>query len=117
MMWAKLYVMMHDRSDLPDVLNYIYFCGGGLDWAHLVDRLGEDTPLLAAVLSVFSWLSPHRAALLPGWLWERLGLRTAVSAGPAGDNADNDVEHRAALFCTNAWFGPMARNSHLEKSG
>jgi len=111
MIWAKLYVMMRERCDWPDVLNYIYFCGGGLDWQHLLERLGEDRPLLGAVLAVFSWISPQRLEMIPTWVWERVDLRIPV-AGSASD----ELRH-AALFSTRSWFGPMAQSARLEKTG
>jgi hypothetical protein len=50
MIWAKLYILVRERSDWPDILNYFYYCAAGLDWRHLFDRLGEDAPLLTAAL-------------------------------------------------------------------
>jgi hypothetical protein len=91
MMWAKLYVLHRLRSDWPDVLNYLYVCGPGLDWERLLRRLGPDARLLTGAVAVFSWLSPERSALLPEWIWKRLGLRrpgrdktreTAAQRGP-----------------------------------
>jgi hypothetical protein len=93
MMWAKLYVLHRLRSDWPDVLNYIYVCGQGLDWQHLFDRLGQDFPLLGGALCVFSWLSPQRAAALPDWIWERFGVRRLVTPSP-----DETEQRRAALL-------------------
>jgi hypothetical protein len=93
MMWAKLYVLHRLRSDWPDVFKYIYYCGHGLDWQHLLGRLGSDYPLLGGALSVFSWLSPERAASLPEWIWEKSGLRT-----PTITSADESEENRAKLL-------------------
>ncbi len=90
MMWAKLYVLHRLRSDWPDVLNYLYACGPGLEWERLLRRLGPDWPLLAGAVAVFSWLSPQRAAFLPQCVWDRLGVQrpadttgeTAAKRGP-----------------------------------
>jgi hypothetical protein len=54
LIWAKLYVFHRDRCDWPDVLNLVYATGTQLDWAHLLDRLAADVPLLCGALSVFS---------------------------------------------------------------
>ena len=108
--WPKLYVLMRERCDWPDILNYLYYCAGGLDWQHLMDRLGEDKPLLSAVLSVFSWVSPDRISTVPRWVWQSLGLRM-----PEPDSADEDLRH-ASLLSTRRWYGPMANGRPLEKS-
>ncbi len=47
MIWAKLYVLQRDRCDLPDVLNLVYATGPSLDWDFLIQRLGDDSPLLS----------------------------------------------------------------------
>ncbi len=73
-LWTKLYVLQRDRCDWPDALNLISMVGPELDWSRLIERLAADTPLLAAVLSVFGWICPRRSLDLPGWIWERLHL-------------------------------------------
>ena len=93
MIWAKLYVLHRLRSDWPDVFSYLYFCGEGLDWRHLFERLGSDSPLLGGVLSVFSWLSPERAASLPEWVWERAGM-----CRPAAWSSESEERRAALLF-------------------
>jgi hypothetical protein len=65
LLWCKLYVLQRDRCDWPDVLNLIHSLGADLDWDHLIRRLGEDTPLLAAVLNVYTWLCPGNDLQLP----------------------------------------------------
>jgi len=96
MMWAKLYVLHRLRSDWPDVLTYIYHCGRGLEWQHLFDRLGPDVPLMGGALSVFSWLSPNRAASFPEWIWGKFGL-----LHPVAQAAGEPEQVRAAFL-----FGP-----------
>jgi hypothetical protein len=74
LMWSKLYVLQRDRCDWPDILNLIYAAGPTLDWDHLLRRVAEDKPLVKGVLSVFSWVSPERAARIPRHVWEALEL-------------------------------------------
>lgn len=93
MMWAKLYVLHRLRSDWPDVFNYINVCGPGLDWQHLFERLGKDSPLLGGALCVFYWLNTPRAAALPEWVWEKFGVRR-----PTNFSADEPEELRAKLL-------------------
>jgi len=93
--WAKLYVMQRERCDWPDILNLLYYSGGRINWEQLLARVGDDFPLLTAVLTVFSWLCPERAEQLPSWLWNRLGMKSK----PA------DCGSRSHLLDTRPWFG------------
>ncbi len=100
LIWSKLYVLQKDRCDWPDVLNLINAAGPALDWRRLLNRMGEDAPLLYGILSVFRWLCPERARELPRWLWAGMAqsLRTDES-GPC----------HAELLDTRPWFGrPVA---------
>jgi hypothetical protein len=102
--WAKLYVLSRLRCDWPDILNLIYYCGHGMDWNYLLDRLGKDAPLLASVVSLLSWLSPRRLHDFPDWLLDRLDVRP-----PAGADVDSDVlRWRAALLSRHDWFQPLS---------
>jgi hypothetical protein len=101
LLWDKVYIMQRDRCDWPDVLNLLYFAGAEVDWEYLLCRMGEDSALMAGALSVFRWVSPGRAQLLPRWLWERLGLP------PMADAPMPQIEKRRAdLLDTRPWYGP-----------
>jgi hypothetical protein len=104
MMWDKMYIMQRDRCDWPDVLNLLYSVGPEIDWEYLLYRIGDDTPVLAGVLSVYRWISPGRASLLPGWIWERVGLER-----PAGELPEIEPR-RVSLLDTRPWYGPQLRN-------
>jgi hypothetical protein len=74
-LWTKLYVLQRERCDWPDALNLLGAVGVQLDWERLLQRLGSDTALFSAILSVFGWVCPARALALPAWIWERVGAR------------------------------------------
>jgi hypothetical protein len=103
MLWDKLYIMQRERCDWPDVLNLLYAAGPELDWETLFRRIGEDVPLAAGALAVFRWLAPGRAALLPGWIWERVGLSPPGAERPAGPDFH---KRRAELLDRRPWFVP-----------
>ena len=103
MLWDKLYIMQRDRCDWGDVVNLLYSAGATVDWEKLLGRIGEDLPLMAGALSVFRWLAPGRAAGLPPWLWERVGL--SASAPPANGARDYD-KRRVDLLDRRPWFVP-----------
>lgn len=73
-LWSKLFVIQSDRCDWPAAWGMLYSIGPDFDWPHLLDRLGEDSPLLGGLLSVYKWICPGRARELPAWLWNRLGV-------------------------------------------
>jgi len=99
MIWDKLYIMQRDRCDWPDVLNLLYSVGPEIRWESVLQRIGDDLPLLAGALSVFGWAAPGRARELPGWLWGKLGLPAPV-AEPSID------QRRVSLLDRRPWFGP-----------
>jgi hypothetical protein len=101
MIWPKLYVLCRERCDWPDVLNLLYFCGAGMDWEHLLRRLGPDAPLLSGVLCILNWLSPQSLRDFPAWLLPRLGWRHA------GINTadEKQMQWRASLLKSQEWFG------------
>ncbi|MBA3345985.1 MAG: hypothetical protein H0T44_11945 [Gemmatimonadales bacterium] len=98
LIWSKLYVLQRSRCDWGDVLNLLDACLPTLDWPRLLARLGLDTPLLAGVLSVFTWLEPHRSAEIPGEVWDRLHAHPGT-----GDGRDLS-RARADLLDSRPWF-------------
>ena len=104
LIWSKLYVLQRERTDWGDVLNLIAAQAASIDWDHLLNRLADDIPLLAAVLVVFAWLTPSRAQAIPVTVWQQLGLR-APEPSPE-DHADTRA--RAALIDTRPWFRPAS---------
>jgi hypothetical protein len=101
LIWAKLFVLQKDRCDWPDILNILDHMGHLLDWRHLIDRIGNDAPLLGGVLSAFRWLSPEKAAKLPSWIWHFVGLTREWNEMSA-----EDALQRAPVLDYRDWFGP-----------
>jgi len=97
LLWCKLYIMQRDHCDWTDVFNLVYAQGRHIDWGHLFNRLGEDTPVLKAMLTMYGWLCPKSARALPRVLWDRLGLRPP----PPGVNFRRD---HIRLLDSRAWF-------------
>lgn len=97
LIWSKIYVLQRERSDWPEVLNMLYVQGRRLDWNRLLERVGDDRPLLSSIVCLFAWICPGRAREFPGDLWPRLDLRRPE---PGGD------KRRLRLLDTRDWFGP-----------
>ena len=99
LIWSKLYVLQRERSDWADVLNLIDAQATAIDWNHLLDRLADDGPLLAAVLQIYLWLAPEGAGRIPASIRRDLGL--------PGSPVTGDLEltrHRANLLDSRPWF-------------
>jgi hypothetical protein len=96
LIWSKLYVIQRERCDWGDVLNLIDAQTSTIAWDQLIDRMGEDAPLLAGVLAVYAWLAPERIGLIPGLVWKRLGLSPKPSTGGSMS--------RAGLIDSRPWF-------------
>jgi hypothetical protein len=95
----KLYVFQRERCDWVDVFNLLAAAVARIDWRWLVERAGVDLPLLQAAISVFNWLSPQRARLLPAWLREQFALPEV----DGGDLAALEKEH-VRLLDSRPWF-------------
>jgi hypothetical protein len=108
LVWSKLYVVQRSRCDWPDLLNIIYGVGPQMDWQRLLNRLGDDAPVLGSLLNLFGWLCPARARELPEWLWDSLRLRLPV----AGPDCIADAKRPALLGHSN-WFGPAEEPVHV----
>ncbi|HYD83814.1 MAG TPA: hypothetical protein VEA63_07165 [Opitutus sp.] len=96
---VKLYVMQRERCDWVDVLNVMAAWVERIDWAHLVERMGRDLPLLQGALAIFNWMCPGRAQALPAWLREQFALPRIE----ADDQAAME-ERRVRLFDSRPWF-------------
>lgn len=108
-MWCKLYIVQRDRCDWIDVMNLLYTNGSRIDWDHLIGRLGDDAPLLQAVLTLFGWVHPERALLIPQAVREQLRVPPPV----VGDAAR--WEERARWLDSRIWFtASKPRGERLE---
>jgi hypothetical protein len=104
LIWSKLYVLQRERCDWTDVLNLMDAQVESIRWGWLLDRLGEDAPLLGGALSVYCWLAADRAHLIPSEIRRR--LRVDPLEGPAGRDL---VQSRANLLDSRPWFTRLLR--------
>ena len=106
--WIKAYVVSRSRCDWPDIFNLIHYCGHGMDWKHLLDRLGDDVFLLTGILSVLAWLSPPVLHDLPPWVLRQLGVSPPTTDVPLGM-----LRWRARLLNREDWFWPVSHDGIL----
>lgn len=98
LLWCKMYVLQRDHSDWPDILNLVYAVGPRLDWSRILRHVGDDAPVLRALLTLFGWLCPQRAAELPDGLKRRLHLEAPKPLSEEDENA------RIRLLDSRNWF-------------
>src|SRR4051794_6141270 len=58
---VKLYVLQRKRTDWPDIMNLLYQQAPNVQWRTLICLLGDDAPLLGALLQVYAWMEPAGA--------------------------------------------------------
>ncbi len=99
LIWSKLYVLQRDRTDWGDVLNLFSAQAESIDWDRLADRLGSDTPLLAAALQVWTWLEPERTGSV-----EAIRNRLALAPPDQEPEQPDPTRFRAGLIDSRPWF-------------
>jgi hypothetical protein len=96
---VKLYVLQRERCDWVDVLNVFAGATEQIDWEWLIARMGRDVGLLQGALSIFNWMCPGRAELLPKEVRDRFALPMGEVSDPAAAE-----ERRVRLFDSRPWF-------------
>ena len=74
LIWSKLYVLQFDRCDWPEIINLVLAVPERIDWDRLMLRLGPDTPLLIAVLTIALWIDPEIETTFSQALRDRLRI-------------------------------------------
>jgi hypothetical protein len=110
-LWSKLYIIQKDRCDWTDCLNILYGVGPHMNWHKLIANAGRDVPLLAGLLSVFTWLAPDRARALPSFIWRELRL-----SAPDEHMDEAGIRQRVDFIDTRPWFYPLQSNRDREAS-
>jgi hypothetical protein len=72
MIWQKSYIMERERFDGADVQHLLRSCGQQLDWERLIQRFGEDWPVLLSNLVLFRFIYPSEHQSVPPSVVERL---------------------------------------------
>lgn len=108
MLWKRLYILQRDHCEWPDILNLLCAVGSTLDWNHLCNRLGEDIPLLRAVLNLNDWLCPDGAGQIPSKVRDYLRLPPRMENPTPGQHA-----RRVSLIDSRKWFAADAESDEL----
>jgi hypothetical protein len=79
MIWSKAFIQERERFDGADVLHLFRALGPSLDWARLLERFGDDWPVLFSHVVLFHYVYPDRRGSIPEWVVGELTSRFASS--------------------------------------
>jgi hypothetical protein len=88
LMWHRLFISERHRHDMSDIVHLILGYGESLDWPRLVDRVGENWPLLLSQLLMFNYVYPGYRTNVPSWVPERLFERARAQIGHDEDKPE-----------------------------
>jgi hypothetical protein len=72
LIWHRLFISERHRHDMSDIVHLILCLGDSLDWRRLVDRVGQNWPLLLSQVLMFAYVYPGYKSNIPGWVPEHL---------------------------------------------
>lgn len=72
LIWAKIFIMNRHRCDWPDVFHVVRASPKGLDWNHLLRKMGEHWQVLLAFIILYDWAYPSEMQRIPSDLRESL---------------------------------------------
>ena len=75
LIWHRLFISERHRHDMSDIVHLILCMGDALDWRRLVDRVGENWPLLFSQVLMFTYVYPGYKGNIPAWVPEHLLAR------------------------------------------
>jgi hypothetical protein len=78
LIWHRLFINERHRHDMSDVVHLILCLGDTLDWDRLVDRAGENWPLLLAQILTFNYIYPPYRSNVPSHVLEGLLARAQL---------------------------------------
>jgi hypothetical protein len=65
LLWSSAFVQERERYDGAAVLHLLHAQGAHLDWTRLLERFGENWPVLLSYLILFQFAYPDRRADIP----------------------------------------------------
>ncbi|MHB1000595.1 MAG: nucleotidyltransferase family protein [Armatimonadota bacterium] len=64
-LWTKIFTMNRHRCDWPDIFSIIRACPDEIKWDELLDKMGENWPVLLSFIILFDWAFPGEATCIP----------------------------------------------------
>jgi predicted nucleotidyltransferase len=78
LIWQKAFVMERERFDGADIMHILRTSGASLDWDRLLERFGDQWPLLYTYLIFFHFVYPGEVHTVPASVVDELSRRLAV---------------------------------------
>lgn len=78
LIWHRLFINERHRQDMADIVHLIASVGPLMDWRRLVEKTGDNWPLLLAQLQMFFYVYPEYPGAVPGWVTSELLERAVV---------------------------------------
>lgn len=72
LIWHRLFISERHRHDMSDIVHLMLCLGDSLDWKRLVDRVGQNWPLLLSQVLMFTYVYPGYRSNIPSWVPEHL---------------------------------------------
>lgn len=88
LIWHRLFINERHRHDMSDVVHLILCIGDMLDWDRLVERTGENWPLLLAQILTFHFVYPAHRSNVPQSVLDLLLERARSEGDLKGDALD-----------------------------
>ena len=72
LIWHRLFISERHRHDMSDIVHLMLCLGDTLDWRRLIDRVGQNWPLLLSQVLMFTYVYPGYKNNIPSWVREHL---------------------------------------------
>ena len=88
LIWHRLFISERHRHDMSDIVHLLLIFGETLDWRRLVDRVGQNWPLLLSQVLMFSYVYPGYRSNIPEWVPRHL---LELASAQVGVDEDPDI--------------------------
>ena len=87
LIWHRLFISERHRHDMSDIVHLI-LCVESLDWKRLVERVGDNWPLLLSQVLMFTYVYPGNKNNIPTWVREQLLERARTEFAREEEDVD-----------------------------
>ncbi len=84
---SKLFVIRRERFDGADIAHAIYGTRGNIDWARILDLVGEHWEILLWALMLYRYIYPGQTDYVPTGVWQQLMTKFADAVAAPDKNA------------------------------
>jgi hypothetical protein len=88
LIWHRLFISERHRHDMSDIVHLFLVFGETLDWRRLIDRVGQNWPLLLSQILMFSYVYPGYRSNIPEWVPRHL---LGLASAQVGVDEDQDI--------------------------